>query len=300
MIDTFMTRFKSPRNQRGYMGELQAFLDQRNVPLLHATWNDILAFLQSVDERNILVQTKERRRRICYQFYKFVKVRVKARDDIPVPDQDEYQFTEKDRTGEVPAVPLDAATARRVLDYMHHADLVLYTGTRALFETGMRVLELVNIERPNVDLGKRMIVTRGKTGWVRYFFPPSFAIELETFITYQEQVHGRENVFLFPNVLRASNKRSNVTTKFFRSNLQAIAGKLNITRAVHPHAWRDLINTARADKFKLHGERDSLLAILLCQVPAGVNARHYLKKYDWKNPATWEAHRDLYDELYPW
>lgn len=299
LIDTFMTRFKAPRNQQRQLSSLQTFLQERKVGMVKATYSDLLAFLQTVDGRNVLIDTKEAYRRVCFQFYRFLKVRMKLREDNPVPEVEEYKFTEKDRTGEKPKIPLDEVSARRILEYLHHADLMLYVGVCILFYTGMRILELVNIEKKNLDLEKRMIVSRGKTGFARYFIPRDFKPDFITFYNYQEQINP-DNPYLFPNMLRTRSKHMNATTKFFRSNLALVKEKLGIACSTHPHAWRDLINSSRADKFKLARDRDSLLSILLCQRPIGVNAQHYLKKYDWKNPSTWEAHRDLYDELYPW
>lgn len=299
-IDLFLTRFKSEISKRKHgdnIRKLDAFLTGKGKTFMLATFQDVLEWLQGIDRENILVVTKERYRRIAFQYFTFLKKRLKIRDDVPVPEKEEFQFTEKDRTNDVIKIPLDLASANKVLDYFKFTDIQLYTGTRTLKETGMRIGELVNIKKSGVSIEDRRIYTTGKRGISRYFFPVSFKSDLDRWLVYQEQVNP-ESEYLFPPMYKRRN--AHIHDHYFRNNLDRAREILGLTCATNPHAWRDLINTCRADKFKLQKDRDALLSILLCQEPQGVNASHYLKMYSWKNPGTWQAHRDLYDQLYPY
>jgi site-specific recombinase XerD len=299
-MELFLTRFKSDISRRKHgdnLVKLEAFLGTRGKDFATAAYEDVLAWLQGIDKENVLEITKERYRRIAYQYFRFLKVRQKLRDDIPVPEREEFQFKEKDRTADPIAMPLDLGSADRILAHFKFTSIILYTGTRILKEAGMRIGELVNIKKSGLDIAERRIYTAGKRGLSRYFIPASFQDELGRFVSYQDQVNP-DQAYLFPPLYKRGGEH--VHDQFFRANLEKAAALLGITCSVNPHAWRDLINSCRADKFKLQKDRDALLSALLCQEPQGVNAAHYLKMYSWKNPATWKAHRDLYDQLYPY
>lgn len=299
-IKLFLTRFKSDISRRKHGDNLQKltrYLQGRNKDFKEATFEDILQWLQEIDKENMLIITKERYRRIAFQYFRFLKVRLHAREDIPVPEKEEFQFTEKDRTNDVIKIPLDLDSANRVLGYFKFTNMGLYTACRILKETGMRVGELVNIKKAGISIEERRIYTTGKRGISRYFFPSPFKPELGSWLTYQEQVN-LDAEYLFPPLYRRG--ALHVHDQWIRANLEKAGKTLGLSCSVNPHAWRDLLNTCRADKFKLVKERDALLSILLCQEPQGVNASHYLKMYSWKNPGTWQSHRDLYDQLYPY
>jgi len=298
-ITLFLTRFKSETSRRKHgdnVRKLKTFLEGRGKTFDTASFEDVLAWLQGIDKENVLEITKERYRRIAAQYFKFMKVRLKRRADIPVPEKEEFQFAEKDRRDEVIKIPLDLVSALRILDHFKYNSLILYIGTRLLFETGMRVGELVNIRKDGISIEGRRIYTKGKRGLARYFFPAKFKPDLARFIAYQ-QLTNPDSAYLFPPLFKRTGEHAH--DHFFRKNLEKAGEQLGIPCSVNPHAWRDLINGQRADRFKLQKDRDALLSILLCQEPQGVNASHYLKMYSWKNPATEVAHRELYDQLYP-
>lgn len=301
-VDDFITmRFKSDisrRKHKDVLMKLWAFLQARQKDFITAGYIDIVNWLQQIDTANILVITKERYRRIAKQFFRHLKVRLHLRADIPVPELDEFRFTEKDRRGDVLKQPLTKEAALRILEFFRATAMDLYIGTRVLFETGMRVGELVHIKRADVDLETRRIYTTGKKGLVRYYVPPSFLSELKAWMKYQDQVNP-DKEYLFPPLYDRGSKHANEA--YFRNNLARAGGVLALECSTNPHAFRGLINDERARTYMLERDRDALLSILLCQVPASTNAKHYLMKmYDWKNPHTWEAHRALYDRLYPW
>lgn len=132
-----------------------------------------------------------------------------------------------------------------------------------------------------------------------YFLPEFFIPALKFYIKINKNKID-ETGFLFPKMLTlpGGNKYNFVNSNYVRSALRnkSLEKYLNTNEPHHPHAFRDAINSYRAQKI-VDGikitQRD--LDLLLNQKSKGVNVKHYQKRF--KN---WKKLRDTYDHYFPY
>jgi site-specific recombinase XerD len=168
-----------------------------------------------------------------------------------------------------------------ILQILAHAKKVhrkMYVLLVLLVHNGMRISELVSIKLSNVNLEERLLVTglekeHAKESICYYFIPAKFVIYLSNYIA-ELKVEYKDPIFLFPG---SDSQRHLTITNAARNiakycNLLLVQNKIALCNA-NPHSFRHALNYER---LKL-GCNDSLLAILLNQVPKGSNAIYYLE-----------------------
>jgi len=147
-----------------------------------------------------------------------------------------------------------------------------------LVHNGMRISECVSILIENVDLNNRTIISgllknAAKEGFCYYFIPKKLVNPLQNYILELKRIY-RNPVFLFPGKTRTGY----ITTQNASRNIKKYSeiliklGKIQRSK-VNSHAFRHALNHERLKM----GCNDSLMAILLNQVPRGTNAIYYLE-----------------------
>ncbi len=113
-----------------------------------------------------------------------------------------------------------------------HNNLKYYLITRLLYDTGVRINELINIHLSSIDLPSRCIyLANSKTGDPRYvFFTETTKRLLNEYIN--RNMAG--NDYLFP----ASNGLGHTTGEAIYRVLKRLQKRLNITQSMNPHAFR--------------------------------------------------------------
>ncbi len=105
---------------------------------------------------------------------------------------------------------------------------------RTLFETGLRVSELVRVEVPDVDFPERTIRVRlGKGGKDRLvLFTEDLGQQLRLHLT------GRGRGSLFE-----SNRAAPFTVRRIQQIVKAVAGRAGVAKHIHPHTYRHSMAT---------------------------------------------------------
>jgi len=122
---------------------------------------------------------------------------------------------------------------QRILDkaYVEHPRYGLIV--RTLFETGLRVGELVNIQASEVDFIERTIRVRGKGGKDRFvIFTEDLGQQLLLYL------NSRNRGYLFE-----STRSSAFTPRRIQQIVKMIACKAGIVKRIHPHTYRHSMAT---------------------------------------------------------
>ena len=146
----------------------------------------------------------------------------------------------------------------------NHRYYIIY---RIFAETGMRKGELINIDYTGVNLGKRYIKSKGKSGRVVYYISRKLRYLLKLYIAEREKVVvGTEALFLSRNSWRYSERA-------FNFYLKSVLGKIGVNKNVTCKTFRSTLNTLR----KLMGCSNENRKILLNHKIVDINVNHYVK-----------------------
>jgi integrase/recombinase XerD len=113
---------------------------------------------------------------------------------------------------------------------------------KLLLYTGIRNSELINLRISNVDLNSLKIrIENGKGGKDRYvLIPKSFRGELALYISSQR---NKKAEYLFE-----TNRRTKMTSRWFREILTRYAKKSGIEKRIYPHLFRHQLLTYLTQK----------------------------------------------------
>jgi len=104
-----------------------------------------------------------------------------------------------------------------------------------LFTTGLRVAELVNIRRTDIDLERRTIRVKGKGAKERYVYFPQSVAELLT-----AYVSSNDSEWLFPS---SKDPSSHIHYTTVERVLKTLARKAGLSKKVTPHLLRHTFAT---------------------------------------------------------
>lgn len=167
----------------------------------------------------------------------------------------------------------------KILEFYKLRNHKYYLLMRTFIETGMRIIELVNIEHENVNCEKRTIETSGKTGDAVYFV----SREMANLLKYYKESYDFRTKYLFESTQCKQYARSAIRNKLNRDK-----PKIGIEKQITPHTFRRTLNNFRDDMgCKLHHQK-----ILLCHIVKDVTVGSYISKnykkfiglYDKYNP----------------
>jgi integrase/recombinase XerD len=123
---------------------------------------------------------------------------------------------------------------QRILAHAYRARPTYGLIVRTLFETGLRVSELVHLEVMDIDVAERTVrVREGKGGRDRYALMTSDLAQ-------QLQVHlgVRTRGALFE-----SNRARPYSVRMIQHVVKQVAGNANVTKRIHPHTYRHSMAT---------------------------------------------------------
>jgi len=123
---------------------------------------------------------------------------------------------------------------RQILEQAYRERGVYGLIVRTLFETGLRVSELVNVEVPDIDFSERTIrIRQGKGGKDRL-------------VLFTEALGQQLRIYLCDRpcgALFESNRVAAFSTRRIQQIVKAIARKAGIDKRVHPHSYRHSMAT---------------------------------------------------------
>jgi integrase len=233
----------------------------------------------------------KRRKRIFlntyYEKLKEYKKRIEKKQiENPIPPLELYDFSGKqvryeDLEYEEDIITLSDIT--KVVNYLYYnvKNPQVYMATCLILYSGCRIREAMHLELEKIDLKERWFITQIKSKKREkrdgiYFFPEFFVAELERYIKLLKKTfRGYELKYLFQSTYDMDNRVEHIRSKLIQTYIQKAKDHHRLTSKIHPHAFRDYVNTRR---FEL-GLRDSrFLKLLLNQTVGDVNFI-YFKKY---------------------
>ena len=155
----------------------------------------------------------------------------------------------------------------KILSWLKKHNYKYYIIFRIFTETGMRKGELINIDYADVNLGKRYIKTKGKSGRVVYYISRKLRYLLRLYMI------EREKVVTETGALFISNKLGRYSERPFNKYLEKVLGEVGIRKNVTCKTFRSTLNTLR----KLMGCSGENRRILMNHKTADVNVNHYVK-----------------------
>ncbi len=172
---------------------------------------------------------------------------------------------------------------KKILTFLKNNHYTYYLIFRVFAETGMRKGELIAIDYDKVDLKKRYIDTKGKTGKKVYYLSKDLCNHLDVYLEERKLKNVETKVlFLSNNLKRFSNRPFNLY-------LKTVLNKLRIKKNITCHTFRKSLNTFR----KLMDCPKEDRKILINHKTKDINVNAYVKlKYN--------EYLDLYDKWYPY
>lgn len=170
---------------------------------------------------------------------------------------------------------------RNILNYLREENFSSYCLFRLLIETGMRLGELLSIQVKDLNIVKRMVNCRGKTGEKVYYFSENLTKDLRVYL------NGRKKAQTNLNALFLNSKNKKYNTRLIQKTLERIRVKFN-TDWITPHTFRRTLNTLRKNMGCSLEDRK----ILLGQKTGDVNIEcytileydNYIQSFDKYNP----------------
>lgn len=228
--------------------------------------SDIIDYFDYLNHlNNISLQTKQNKWAIFNSFLKFM---VLYYDDnsIVIPQNflkwspiHKKPFSNKN-------VILSVEELKQILAYNFNHHYQYYIIFRFFTETGMRVGEFLSINYDNIDLKKRIVETRGKTGIKIYYFSIGLVKHLKIFL--KERALREVN----SNALFLSSQGKRMSAKVINRQLRECVQRLHIQKWITCHTFRRTLNTLRKKMGCPREERK----VLLCQEISDVNLQSYV------------------------
>jgi integrase len=188
-----------------------------------------------------------------------------------------YRFRESGTTHET--VLLSKEDILECIRFFQDRNFRVYLMVKILAYTGMRIGGMINIRIDQIDLEQRKITTQEKpttthNGINEYCIALPLMADLQSYLL-EVQLKNPGQEFLFP-----------MSTTSVRNRIHKWKKK-----QVHPHAFRDALNTRWAEL----GLEMALRDVLMNHEASAINSKHYLKKY-----RNWEEKLTLYDQYFPY
>ena len=237
LIDSFLAAKKiegcSDKTLNYYKKTIKSSLDKINKEIVHITTDDLRLYLTNYqDEKNISKVTVDNIRRILSSFYTWLE------------DEDYIIKSPVRRIHKV-------KTAKIIKDTYSDESLELMRDSCAnirdlalidlLASTGMRIGELVLLNKSDIDFNERECVVFGKGNKERVvYFDARTKIHLQNYLNSRND----DNEALFVT-LKKPNKRLKIGG--IETRLRDFGKKLNINK-VHPHKFRRTLATMAIDK----------------------------------------------------
>lgn len=258
---------------------------------------EVLSYFKTIDKKKIRKNTKVLYRVFLNAYFNYVK---KFKKDMeyddsfrnPVPSPEIWDFTGSTRTIydlEMNYQPLTLPIIKRILNHIYYVveDVRVFPAISLIIYSGARISEICHIELTFLDLNNRWFITKIKSRKSErngiYFFPQFFVSELKNYIKELKKKYKTPK-YLFQS------KTSYISPRTLQKHLKNAKDSLGLKCHANPHAFRDFLNTKRADM----GLRTPYLEFLLNQTVNAVNSSSYMKSY--KNKIKL---RNLYDSYNP-
>jgi len=170
-------------------------------------------------------------------------------------------------------VIMNKKEVKKILDYLKLNHYQYYLIFRTLTETGMRKGGLINIDYDNVDIKKRYIKTKEKSGRVVYYVSKELAKELDIYLEERKSKSFYQKDGKILKAFFVSNRGRRFADRPFNLFLKGVLDKLNIKKNITCHSFRRTINTLR----KKMGCPNEDRKILLNHKTQDVNLNSYVK-----------------------
>jgi len=178
---------------------------------------------------------------------------------------------------------LDLDEIKKILGFLRNNNFKQYIILKLLIETGSRLSELLSIQINDLNLEKRYVNCRGKTGEKIYYFSLELAKNLKQYYNERISMKNKKTNALFLN--QNLNAYSNRSIQLIIDNT---CEKCNITKNISPHTFRRTLNTLR----KRIGCDNETAKMLLGHKLSDVNMasytvfdyEDYIKLFDKYNP----------------
>lgn len=156
---------------------------------------------------------------------------------------------------------------KTILDHLKLNHYLYYLIFRTLTETGMRKGGLINADYDEINIEKRYIKTKEKSGRVVYYISKDFANILKDYLK------DRKSKITDTKALFINNRRNRFGVRAFNKHLEKVREKLGVEKNITCHTFRRTINTLR----KQMGCPNEDRKILLNHKTQDVNVNSYLK-----------------------
>lgn len=164
-------------------------------------------------------------------------------------------------------VVLTKEEVKQVLDWLKLHHYTYYLIFRIFAETGMRKGELINIQISGVNIQKRYIETKGKTGKKVYYISKELTELLNQYIKQRNLIKAETDALFISNRLNPYHVR------VFNNYIQRVLPKIGLNKHISCHSFRRTLNTLR----KLMGCPEEDRRILINHKVASVNINSYVK-----------------------
>ena len=172
---------------------------------------------------------------------------------------------------------------KRILNHNYRYNYQYYIILRILAETGMRIGEFLSINVEDVNVEKRLVKTKGKTGRKVYYYSRGLAKHLGIYLK-ERELKNCECKALFLSTLRHRYQDTTITRYIHKC-----VERLGIEKRISAHTFRRTLNTLR----KKMGCPNEDRRILLCHKVTDVNFQCYVK-------LNYEDYINLYDKWNPY
>lgn len=259
----------------------------------------LIYFTIQVNTKKIKKATKQHYYYFISHYFNFVKDWKKAfeEDDTfknPIPSMKLCRFKGSSLTNydlEMNYRGPDLRSIERILTHIYYVieDFRIFPAISLMIYSGARIREICCIDIRLFILKERWFQTGVKSrlserkGW--YFFPKFFIPVIEEYLEKRDN-NFPESTYLFP-----SKKSDHLSPRTLQYHLENAKKSLGLKIYTNSHAFRDFLNTKRADMGLSRDKRK----FLLNQKAGDVNPESYMKKY--KNRVNL---RNLYDNFNPY
>ena len=266
----------SLQTAKSYVDDLKSFIKCLNIEDTNELEGENLSFfLKSQLANGLSVSTSLRRYSSCKNFLLFLKKEKYFHDEIPdiIPPK---------RPEKLP----NCISTEEVEDLFNVIDVSKNEGIRdrAMLETmyasGLRVSELLNLERKNVNLTKNIITVYGKGAKERKIPLGDFAVEY--IIIYINEVRyknpGKNSKYLFLSKLGKPLSR-----QYFFKQIKKYAELANIDTNISPHTLRHCFATHLLESGAELRAVQAMLGhtnIATTQIYTHVSTRRIISAYD--------------------
>jgi len=172
---------------------------------------------------------------------------------------------------------------KEILEYLKGYHYSYYLIFKTFADTGMRKGELIAIDYDKVNLKKRYIETKGKTGRKIYYISKDLSNHLNVYLEERKLKNVETKALFLSTWLKRYNLRA--FNEFLKPRLDELGIKKNITC----HTFRKSLNTFR----KLMDCSKENRKLLINHKTKDVNVNSYVK-------LNYSEYLDLYDKWYPY